>query len=685
MLHQSERKSLLARRPRNSRSLGLSDIYRMIIAICMVVLPAHWVGASEVIGAEDIMRQLAPTGTGTLGRSRGVGVEYTSGQDSFRRIALPAIEFEFDSARLTGQAERQLAELAKALNLDALRSAFFAVKGHTDSKGSETYNRALSLRRADAVKHRLSQERGLSPDRLVVTGLGEGFPIPGLPPDDGRNRRVEIVNLGATPLVVDPEEPRRPVRTKRALLIGIDDYRQVSRLEGPVNDAIEMKSFLVDGLQYAESDVKLLINEDATRANILASIDDWLITPTASGDEIFLFFSGHGFQQPDDNNDEADGLDETWVPVDVVVEAGDEGSYSTRGMITDDEIDNRLQRLAGRQVYVVIDSCHSGTATRGIGDWRYVKTPRLPDGQPLRVEKGVRQQEAGTLFNPDKFVSDDSGVTAWTAVRADQKAFVDEEAVRNPGSVFTRRLLWGARDGKADANRDGVVTRRELHSYVLKESSAYCERLELCRLGLTPQFAGSLEQFEQAAFGRARMVLPRAGYLAKDILVTPSSLNGVPDEDRVRVRMRPGVKVAVETTLDIIVDSDRDGYLVVLDVDAAGRLVQVFPNELSINAGLSNRIRAGQPLTLPGKGAGFRFRAKPPTGNGVLVAVVYEENPGIQKLTSKHKDLSVVARPEAYLVELAEALRSGVVEQTEERAEWIMGKMEYEIVTQQGG
>jgi outer membrane protein OmpA-like peptidoglycan-associated protein len=659
----------------------------MIIAICMVVLPAHWVGASEVIGAEDIMRQLAPTETRTWG-VRKIRVEYT-------RIALPAIEFEFDSARLTGQAERQLAELAKALNLDALRSAFFAVKGHTDSKGSETYNRALSLRRADAVKHHLSQERGLSPDRLVVTGLGEGFPIPGLPPDDGRNRRVEIVNLGATPLVVDPEEPRRPVRTKRALLIGIDDYRQVSRLEGPVNDAIEMKSFLVDGLQYAESDVKMLINQDATRANILASIDDWLITPTASGDEIFLFFSGHGFQQPDDNNDEADGLDETWVPVDVFLEAGDEGSYSIRGMITDDEIDNRLQRLAGRQVHVVIDSCHSGTATRNIrdivgGDWRYVKTPRLPDGEPLRVElrveKGVRQQEAGTLYNPDKFVSDNSGVTAWAAVRADQKALVDQEAVRNPGSVFTRRLLWGARDGRADANRDGVVTRSELRDYLLEESLAYCERFKsLCKLGLTPQLSGSMEQLEQAAFGRAHMVLPRAGYLAKDILVTPSSLNGVPDEDRVRVRMRPGVKVAVETTLDIIVDSDRDGYLVVLDVDAAGRLVQVFPNELSINAGLSNRIRAGQPLTLPGKGAGFRFRAKPPTGNGVLVAVVYEENPGIQKLTSKHKDLSVVARPEAYLVELAEALRSGVVEQTEERAEWIMGKMEYEIVTQQGG
>ena len=241
--------------------------------------------------------------------------------------------------------------------LDALRSAFFAVKGHADSKGSEAYNRALSLRRADAVKNRLSQERGLSPDRLVVAGLGEGFPIAGLSPDDGRNRRVEIVNLGATPLAVDPAESQRPARAKRALLIGIDDYRQVSRLEGPVNDAIEMKSFLVDGLQYAQSDIKLLINEDATRANILASIDDWLIAPTASEDEIFLFFSGYGFQQPDDNNDEADALDETWVPVDAVVEVGDEGSYSTRGMITDDDIDNRLQSLAGKQVYVVIDSC----------------------------------------------------------------------------------------------------------------------------------------------------------------------------------------------------------------------------------------------------------------------------------------------------------------------------------------
>ena len=55
----------------------------------------------------------------------------------------------------------------------------------------------------------------------------------------------------------------------------------------------------------------------------------------------------------------------------------------------------------------------------------------------------------------------------------------------------------------------------------------------------------------------------------------------------------------------------------------------------------------------------FRLRASPPAGLGTLVAVVTDENARVDALTSRHKDLSVVERPKAYLVELAEVLRDG--------------------------
>jgi len=63
------------------------------------------------------------------------------------------------------------------------------VEGHTDSKGSDVYNQALSQRRAQSVANALTQ-RGVSPSRMEVVGYGESQPISS---DDAMNRRVNIV------------------------------------------------------------------------------------------------------------------------------------------------------------------------------------------------------------------------------------------------------------------------------------------------------------------------------------------------------------------------------------------------------------------------------------------------------------------------------------------------------------
>ena len=123
--------------------------------------------------------------------------------------------------------------------------------------------------------------------------------------------------------------------------------------------------------------------------------------------------------------------------------------------------------------------------------------------------------------------------------------------------------------------------------------------------------------------------------------------------------MEPGSTLPVGTPVDFVVESDRDGHLVVLDIDATGRLVQIFPNELSLQSGVPDRIRRGQPIRPPGARAGFRFQAEPPLGSGILIAIVSNESEPLRRLTAQHKDLSVVPRPSAYLVEMGEALRAG--------------------------
>ena len=643
------------------------------VAACLWWVAAQPASAGGMAEPAAIAAGLAPVTTrGIVSTSR------------FRKISLPAIRFEFDSDRLTRAALDQVEKLGQALNLPALRRSSIAVEGHTDSSGSAAYNRALSQRRAAAVKRRLV-EMGISRRRVTEVGLGESFPVHGLAPSDERNRRVEVVNLGDRweSLGTGSGETRSPTR-RRALLIGIDDYRRVSRLEGPTNDARAMASFLTGQAGFADGDIKLLLDWEATRSNILTAIETWLVMGTAPGDEVFFFFSGHGFQQFDTNGDEDDGKDETLVAVDIDVD-GD----TIEGMISDDEIAALLTRLPGRRVQVVIDACHSGTVTRGVsgarGDdgWRYVKTPRLPDGTPLRVGRAERPGEEKSMGEGSRsFLSSDApDLTVWTAARAHQKAFVDREAEDGPGSVFTRRFLWGARDGKADRDRDGTVTVTELHDYVVEESASYCERHRKdCKLGLEPVLHGASDRRGGPAFTGAS--LPRNATLAKDILVLPPDRPDAGGQGGIRLRIDPGQRLEAGAELDIIVESGRDGHLVLLDIDAAGELTQIFPNEASVGSGVSGRLRAGHPVTLPGERAGFRFHATPPTGRGLLVAVVSEESAQLQNLTSRHKDLSVVSRPQAYLVEIGEALRNGALASRENGdAGWRAGTLEYEIVS----
>ena len=66
------------------------------------------------------------------------------------------IEFDTGSYAVRPESFRLLSELGKALTSDRLRGKTFALKGHTDSDGSDAYNLQMSLNRALAVQHYLA-------------------------------------------------------------------------------------------------------------------------------------------------------------------------------------------------------------------------------------------------------------------------------------------------------------------------------------------------------------------------------------------------------------------------------------------------------------------------------------------------------------------------------------------------
>jgi outer membrane protein OmpA-like peptidoglycan-associated protein len=105
--------------------------------------------------------------------------------------------FGFNEAVLTPESERQLQELLAALGDGEFENYRFQLAGHTCSLGSDEYNQNLSERRAAAVKTWLVT-KGVSADRLQVTGFGKRRPVADNSTEEGRklNRRVEIRNLG---------------------------------------------------------------------------------------------------------------------------------------------------------------------------------------------------------------------------------------------------------------------------------------------------------------------------------------------------------------------------------------------------------------------------------------------------------------------------------------------------------
>jgi OOP family OmpA-OmpF porin len=107
---------------------------------------------------------------------------------------LHGVNFEFDSARLTPNAKTVLRGVAERLLAHSDNEVEIA--GHTDSKGSDEYNQALSERRAESVRDFLI-DLGVDPGRLQARGYGDTRPVDSNATDEGRerNRRIEMRRL----------------------------------------------------------------------------------------------------------------------------------------------------------------------------------------------------------------------------------------------------------------------------------------------------------------------------------------------------------------------------------------------------------------------------------------------------------------------------------------------------------
>jgi outer membrane protein OmpA-like peptidoglycan-associated protein len=100
--------------------------------------------------------------------------------------------FDFNKSDITAEANRTIGQAAQAAK--SSHAASISLVGHTDAAGSEKYNMALSLRRANAVKASLVK-LGIPANEISVVGKGKADQL--VPTKDGvrepQNRRVQII------------------------------------------------------------------------------------------------------------------------------------------------------------------------------------------------------------------------------------------------------------------------------------------------------------------------------------------------------------------------------------------------------------------------------------------------------------------------------------------------------------
>ncbi|MGP8123859.1 MAG: OmpA family protein [Xanthobacteraceae bacterium] len=181
-------------------------IRRLLLAIAILaVAPATYQAAfaQSVLSPGDITCALdpkcakpqPPRTRSWQPQQRGVIVEGTPEEQPLSVNIY--VNFAYNSAELTSDARITLDGLGTALSDPRLAGFNFLIAGHTDARGGDEFNQKLSERRADAVRDYIVAKFQIAPERLATRGYGKTQLLDPTRPEDGVNRRVQVINATA--------------------------------------------------------------------------------------------------------------------------------------------------------------------------------------------------------------------------------------------------------------------------------------------------------------------------------------------------------------------------------------------------------------------------------------------------------------------------------------------------------
>ena len=274
-----------------------------------------------------------------------------------------------------------------------------------------------------------------------------------------------LVSVPASHAIVAAPAQTQPFASEAALLIGINEYRYLPDLEGTSNDLALFRNVLVGSLGFAERNIDVVTNADASREGILNAFGR-LLKKAGPTTAVVIYYSGHGSRLVDDDEfEESDGLDESIVPF----ESG-RAPYENRD-ITDDTINEYLAALHAvtPNILVVIDSCHSGTVTRGPRS-RSVPIDRRPPPQHPRPWWAVERVASASGPDGRGVAPAAAKYVALVASASEERAYEHSYNGETFGAFtwhLANELRRAAEDEKASTYRDIMeVVRSKVRSDV---------------------------------------------------------------------------------------------------------------------------------------------------------------------------------------------------------------------------
>ena len=231
-----------------------------------------------------------------------------------------------------------------------------------------------------------------------------------------------------------------------ALVIGINRYENIKRLNYAVKDAKFIKYVLMHDYNFKRENIVLLINENATYSKIRSEFSK--ISKLADvNDRVLIYFAGHGQTMNLPGGGEKGYL----LPYEVNLD----DLYLTG--LPMDELKNIALISKAKHILYLIDACYGGMAaigTRGLN-------PETTSNYIHKITK-----------NPSRQV-----ITAGGR---------DEEVIEKPEwghSAFTKNIRTALKFGNADYNDDNVITANELYLYLKEKVTIDSQNLQ------TPQYS----------------------------------------------------------------------------------------------------------------------------------------------------------------------------------------------------